>query len=275
MTGKISGHVVLVTGASSGIGYATAKRLAAKGCRVFGTARKTTQSEAAITMLPMDVREMQSVAACVGAVLRDAGRIDALVNNAGYGIAGSVEDTSVDDMVRQLDTNFLGAIRVVQAVLPHMRAQRSGRIVQVSSLAARIGIPFQGAYSASKAALSTLSESLSIELAPFGIAVVVVEPGDTKTSFTAMREWTENSRSSDVYGARARHAVGVMEKSEQMGTPPDRVARLIERALAAEKPKLRYVSASLPERAALFLQRNLPDRAFEAVIRSVYEIPKR
>jgi NAD(P)-dependent dehydrogenase (short-subunit alcohol dehydrogenase family) len=273
MSSAIAGRVVLITGASSGIGYATAKRLAEAGCRVFGTSRKTTQSPDGITMLPMDVREMQSVAACVGAVIREAGHIDALVNNAGYGIAGSIEDTSVDDMVRQLDTNFLGALRVVQAVLPHMRSQHSGRIVQVSSLAARIGIPFQGAYSASKAALSIMSEALSIELAPFGIGVVLVEPGDTKTNFTSMREWTEHSRANEVYHARARHAVAVMERSEHHGTPAERVARLVEHVLTVEKPRLRYVSASLMERAALALQRVLSDRTFESLVRSIYELP--
>ncbi len=275
MIKAVAGRVVLVTGASAGIGAATAARLARARWKVFGTSRKPSPGTAGITMLPMDVRDAQSVAACVGAVIKEAGRIDALVNNAGFGIAASVEDTDVDDMQRQLNTNFLGPLRVVQAVLPHMRAQGAGRIVQVSSLAAHIGIPFQGAYSASKAALSTMSEALSIELAPFGISVVLVEPGDTKTNFTAMREWTDKAKASEVYGARARHAVAVMEKAEQKGTPANRVARLIERALTAQKPKLRYVSASAMERLALLLKRILPDRTFEAVIRSNYELPKK
>ncbi|MGD0190583.1 MAG: SDR family oxidoreductase [Rhizomicrobium sp.] len=271
----IANKSILITGASAGIGAAAAVRLARAGARVFGTSRRPKPSEAGVTMLPMDVRDAASIAACVGEVIKATGRIDALVNNAGYGIAASVEDTTVDDMMRQLDTNFLGPLRVVQAVLPHMRARGSGRIVQVSSLAARIGIPFQGAYSASKSALSGISEALSLELVPFGIAVVLVEPGDTKTNFTAMREWTGKAKTSDVYGTRARHAVAVMEKSEQRGTPADKVARLIQKALTAEKPKLRYVSASASERLALLLQSILPGRSFEAVIGSNYELPKR
>jgi NAD(P)-dependent dehydrogenase (short-subunit alcohol dehydrogenase family) len=273
MADTLANKVILITGASAGIGAATAARLSRAGARVFGTSRNPAVSQPGVTMLQMDVRDAQSVAACVDAVIAQAGRIDALVNNAGYGIAASVEDTSIEDMTRQLDTNFLGPLRVIQAVLPHMRAQGSGRIVQISSLAARIGIPFQGAYSASKSALSGMSEALSIELAPFGIAVVMIEPGDTKTNFTAMREWTEKAKKSDVYGARARHAVAVMEKSEQKGTPADKVARLVETALTVGKPKLRYVSASATERAALVLQRVLPGRAFEALIRSTYELP--
>ena len=254
----VADKVILITGASAGIGAAAATRLARAGARVFGTSRTAKASGDGVTMLPMDVRDAQSVAAGIGEVIKAAGRIDALVNNAGFGIAAAIEDTTVDDMLRQLDTNFLGALRTVQAVLPHMRAQGAGRIVQVSSLAARIGIPFQGAYSASKSALSGMSEALSLELAPFGIAVVLVEPGDTKTNFTAMREWTEKARASNVYGARARHAVAVMETSEQKGTSADKVARLIQKTLTAEKPKLRYVSASTTERMALLLQRFCP-----------------
>ena len=273
---KISaGSIVLVTGASTGIGAATARRLSAAGCRVFGTSRKPAQGGGTVTMLPMDVRDAQSVAACVGEVIKAAGRIDALVNNAGYGIAASVEDTSVEDMLRQLDTNLFGALRVIHAVVPHMRVQGAGRIVQVSSLAARAGIPFQGAYSASKAALSLMSEALSIELAPFGIDVVSVEPGDTQTQFTGMRAWTEAAKTSITYGARARHAIAVMENSERKGAPADRVARVIEVALRAERPKLRYVSVTMTERGLLFLLGIIPARAFESLMRSIYEPPRR
>jgi short-subunit dehydrogenase len=156
-----------------------------------------------------------------------------------------------------------------------MRVQGTGRIVQVSSLAARIGIPFQGAYAASKAALSRMGEALSIELAPFAIEVVLVEPGDTRTEFTGMREWTGAARTSQTYGARARHAIAVMEASERKGAPADKVARTIERALTAEKPKLCYVSANLTERSLLFLLGVIPARAFERLMRSIYEPPRR
>jgi len=267
--------VILVTGASSGIGAAIAKRLA-KRYTVFGTSRKAgaTPPAASVRMLAMDVREEKSIADAVAQLLKDAGRIDVLVNNAGYGIAASIEDTRPDDMLRQLDTNFLGPLRVCQAVLPAMRAQGSGRIVQISSLAARIGIPFQGAYSASKSALKGMTEALSMEVKPFGIDVVMVEPGDTKSNFTSAREWTAAAKASAVYGARARHAIVVMEKSEQSGPPADKVARIVERAIAAPRPKLRYVSATSTERLALMLQRWLPDRMFEGVVNSIYELPK-
>jgi len=277
MSKPLANQVVLVTGASAGIGAATATRLSRAGCRVFGTSRRAGQvgPESSVTMLQLDVRDAQSVADCVASLVKDAGRIDALVNNAGYGVAAAIEDTTPDDMLCQLDTNFLGVLRMCQAVLPKMRAQGSGRIVQISSLAARIGIPFQGAYSASKAALESMSEALGIELRPFGIDVVMIEPGDTKTKFTAMREWTEAAKLSAAYGPRARHAVAVMEKAEQSGTPAESVARLVEIALAADKPKLRYISASPMERMALLLQRALSGRAFETMIAANYEMPRK
>jgi short-subunit dehydrogenase len=155
-----------------------------------------------------------------------------------------------------------------------MRKQGAGRIIQVSSLAARIGIPFQGAYSASKAALEGMSEALSMEVKPFGIDVVMVQPGDTKSNFTAAREWTTAASESGVYGARAKHAIAVMEKSEQSGPSADKVARIVAAAIAAPKPKLRYVSATSTESLALRLQRLLPGRAFEGVVNSIYALPK-
>lgn len=269
--------IVLVTGASAGIGAAVAARLAKAGHTVFGTSRKAGAEPPApsVRMLAMDVRSEASVAEAVAEMLKAAGRIDVLVNNAGFGIAGSVEDTRPDDMQRQLDTNFLGPLRVCQAVLPAMRAQKSGRIIQVSSLAARIGIPFQGAYSASKSALEGMSEALSMEVKPFGIDVVMIQPGDTKSNFTASREWTESAKASAAYGVHANHAVAVMEKAEQAGPPADKVARVVERAINAAKPKLRYASASAMESVALFLQGVLPDRVFEGVIDSNYALPKR
>ncbi len=270
-------RTVLITGATNGIGAATAARLAKAGFTVFGTSRNATAAPPApsVRMQRMDVRDTASVEACVASVLEEAGRLDVVVNNAGYGIAGSVEDTPVEDMMAQLDTNFLGVLRVCRAVIPRMRAQGSGRIIQISSLAARIGIPFQGAYSASKSALKGMSEALSIELAPYGIHVSMIEPGDTKTGFTAARVWTKSAEENEAYRSRARHAIRVMEKSEQAGTPADKVAALVEEAIRAEKPKLRYVSASSTEKTALMLQRILPGRSFEALIASTYEPKKK
>src|SRR5262245_98013 len=265
-------RVVLITGASSGIGAACAARLAADGHRVFGTTRGAAPAApAGIEWLTLDVCEAASVAGGVGSVLAAAGRIDVLVNNAGVGVAGAVEDTTPEDLVRQLDTNLLGPLRLVRAVAPHMRERGGGRIVQISSLAGRLGVPIQSAYSASKFALEGLSEALALELRPFGIDVVLVQPGDVRSGFGAARRWTDAARASPVYRERAARAVGAMERAERTGPPPERVARLVSRIVAARRPALRYVCATPLERSALVLQRLLPGRAFEAIVRATYD----
>jgi NAD(P)-dependent dehydrogenase (short-subunit alcohol dehydrogenase family) len=267
---------VLVTGASSGIGASCAARLAAEGHRVFGTTRGTQPSGGGgIDWLVLDVRDEASVANAVTRVVEAAGRIDVLVNNAGFGIAGAVEDTTPDDLIEQLDTNLLGALRMVRAALPHMRERGRGRIVQISSLAGRIGVPFQGAYSASKFALEGLSESLALELRPLGIDVVLVQPGDVRSAFGAARRWTDAARTNPVYRERAARAVAAMERAERTGPPPERVAALVARIVTARRPRLRYVCATPLERSALVLQRVLPGRVFEAIVRAVYDAPPR
>jgi NAD(P)-dependent dehydrogenase (short-subunit alcohol dehydrogenase family) len=264
-------QVVLVTGASSGIGAACAARLAADGHRVFGTSRGGAHPEPrGIEWLALDVCDDASVSAAVAALLGAAGRLDVLVNNAGMGLAGAVEDTGPADLARQLDTNLLGPLRLVRAVAPHMRERGRGRIVQMSSLAGRIGVPFQGAYSASKFALEGLSESLAMELRPFGVDVVLVQPGDVRSGFGAARRWTEAARANPLYRERAARAVAAMEEAERTGPPPERVAALVSRIVAARRPRLRYVCATPLERSALVLQRLLPARAFEAIVSRVY-----
>jgi len=265
---------VLITGASSGIGAACAARLSGEGHRVFGTTRGAKPATpAAVDWLTLDVCDDASVARGVEQVIDAAGRLDALVNNAGFGLAGSVEDTTPEDVVRQLDTNLLGALRMVRAVVPHMRERGRGRIVQMSSLAGRIGVPFQGAYAASKFALEGLSESLALELRPFGIDVVLVQPGDVRSGFGAARRWTEQARANPLYRERAARAVGAMEEAERTGPPPERVAALVARIVAARRPRLRYVCATPLERSALLLQRVLPGRVFERIVRATYDAP--
>jgi NAD(P)-dependent dehydrogenase (short-subunit alcohol dehydrogenase family) len=265
-------RVVLITGASSGIGAACASRLAAAGHRVFGTTRGAPPAEPrGVEWVAMDVRDAASVEAGVTQVLGAAGQLDVVVNNAGFGIAGAVEDTTPEDLARQLDTNLMGPLRVCRAAVPHMRERGRGRIVQISSLAGRIGVPFQSAYSASKFALEGLSEALALELRPFGIDVVLVQPGDVRTPFGAARRWTDEARANPVYRERAARSVAAMEQAERTGPPPERVAQLVARIVAARHPRLRYVCATPLERGALVLQRLLPSRVFEAILRSAYD----
>lgn len=179
--------VVLVTGASSGIGQACAELLSARGHTVYGTSRKPPPEPARHRMLELDVTRDDSVQKAVATVLEEQGHLDVVVNNAGYALAGPIEDTSIEEARHQLDTNFFGVLRVCKAVLPSMRARGSGLIVNVSSLGGMVGLPFQGLYSASKFALEGLTESLRQEVAPFGVQVTLLQPGDVRTAITDNR----------------------------------------------------------------------------------------
>ncbi len=233
--------MVLVTGASSGLGRATATHLHARGYRVYGTSRRGPDgADVPYPLIALDVTDEASAQAAVERVLRDAGRLDVLVNNAGNGIAGAVEDTPLADAQAQMDANFFGALRMIRAVLPPMRAQSGGTIVNVSSMAGLVGVPYQGMYSASKYALEGLSEALRVEVAPFGVRVVLVEPGDFRTGFTGSRRWVPGGQAS-VYGEPASRAVAVMAADEQNGADPARVGRLIARIIEHPRPRVRYL----------------------------------
>src|SRR5262245_27445041 len=181
--------VILITGASSGVGQSTARLLSRKGYKIFGTSRNPANAEAIpdVEMLPLDVRSDDSVAACLKAVADEAGRIDVLVNNAAYELAGAIEEISIDEAKAQFETNFFGAVRMVQAVLPSMRQHKQAQIINVSSLSGVSSIPFMGIYSASKFALEGYTEALRMEVAPLNIHVSLTEAGFLKTPMMMQR----------------------------------------------------------------------------------------
>lgn len=267
-------RVALVTGASSGFGQATAEHLQRRGYRVFGTSRRVPASGslASCEMVPMDVDDDASVERGVADILQRAGRIDAVVNNAGVTTAGAVEDTSTAEARAQFETNFFGVLRVCRAVLPAMRAQRSGTIINISSIAGRMSTPFHGLYSASKFAVEGLSEALRMEVAPWGIRVVIVEPGDAPTGTTAHRRRTVASCANPVYRDCCEKAVGVMAADEQSGFPPEQLARAIERIIEARSPRLRYVVASPPEALAVKLLKFLPSSLVQWALMKYYRL---
>jgi short-subunit dehydrogenase len=278
---KDTKRVVLITGASSGIGQVTARHLHDKGYQVYGTSRKaqTLASEVSqpsdavsFPMIRMDVRSDESVKQGVGYILEKEGRIDVLVNNAGYGIAGAIEDTSVAEAQAQFETNMWGMLRVCKAVLPIMRDQQAGYIVTISSVGGQIAVPFQGLYCASKFALEGLAEALRMEVRPFGIHVVLIEPGDCCTQFTTNRCRTEASEHNQVYAKRCEAAIAVMEHDERHGLPPDKVARILERIIRDPSPRLRYAVASFPQKLAIVLKKILPSRLFEFLIMKYYRL---
>ncbi|HSB61073.1 MAG TPA: SDR family NAD(P)-dependent oxidoreductase, partial [Vicinamibacteria bacterium] len=224
-----SGPVALVTGASSGIGAAAAGLLASRGFRVFGASRRGAPADPRIEGVRMDVTDEAAVAAGVADVLAAAGRIDALVCAAGYGVFGSVEETTLARARAQLDTNFFGVLGVVRAVLPGMRARGAGRIVVVGSLAGRAPVPFLAHYSASKAALDALVLALRNELDETGVRATLVEPGDVRTAFNEGTDWGEPGRS--VYGDRIKRAEHVVRAALPRAPGPEAVAAAILRAL--------------------------------------------
>ena len=260
-------RVVLVTGASAGIGLSVANRLHSQGWSVVGASRRGTGSEGWNAVV-MDVDDDNAVNAGVERLIAEHGRIDAVVAGAGWGLAGAVEQTAIADAKDQLETNFWGAVRVVQAVLPTMRQQASGRIILISSIGGLIGIPFQAFYSASKFAMEGYGEALAYEVAPFGIQVSLVEPGNVRTDFTASRRSVTPPSEGDPYSAAVAKAVGLMERDEANGVPPDDVAVVIEALLNSKHPRRRVSVGKMGERVGLLAKRLLPYRAFEGAAKS-------
>jgi NAD(P)-dependent dehydrogenase (short-subunit alcohol dehydrogenase family) len=270
-------RVALVTGASAGIGWATAARLAAEGWAVVGASRRGT-APAGCQGLVMDVDEGASVDEAVGQVLAERGRVDALVTCAGWGVAGALERTPLDTAKAQLETNFWGTVRVVQAVLPAMRAAGGGRLVLLSSIGGLIGLPFQAFYSASKFALEGLGEALAYEVAPFGVKVTVLEPGNVKTEFTDRRRvvgpdgappGTSGAKPLvEAYAAAQAKAISVMEHDERNGVAPDKVAAAIARVLSSSRPPRRVSVGKASERVGIVAKRVMPFWAFQAAARS-------
>jgi NAD(P)-dependent dehydrogenase (short-subunit alcohol dehydrogenase family) len=261
--------VVLITGASSGIGRACADRLAAGGYRVYGASRRGTAS-GTVESLQMDVTDDASVNRGVEAIVEREGRIDVVVNNAGMALAGAVEDTSTEEARRQFEVNFFGVLRVCRAVVPHMRTQKAGCIVNIGSIAGLVAVPYQGLYSASKFALEGLSEALRMEMKPFGVRVVLIEPGDHRTGLTEKRMETAQSQTNPAHRDRFRVAVERMASDEQKGPEPESVARLVHRIVEQPNPRLRYTTGPAAERAAVWLKRLAPWGLVQKVMESYY-----
>ena len=243
--------VALVTGCSSGIGLETALALARDGFYTFATMRDLTKTEKIeeaikkenlnVEILELDVDNKESASTAIEAILGKKQRIDVLVNNAGYGMWGTVEDLSVDEFKEQFETNFFSIIRLIHKIAPIMRKQGSGDIVNISSVAGRIGFPVSPAYISSKFALEGLSESLRFELMPFGVNVIIIEPGVIKTNFFNSMKIAEKSNKNSEYNEITEKVISGVKMMAEMGTHPNEVANTVVKALKEEKPLPRYV----------------------------------
>ncbi|AKQ69317.1 3-oxoacyl-[acyl-carrier protein] reductase [Myxococcus hansupus] len=270
-------RVVLITGASSGIGKACAELLSTRGYAVYGTSRRSVEAAPpGYPMLVMDVTQDDSVQRAVETVLaQERGYLDTVVNNAGYALAGAAEDTSIEEARAQLDANFLGALRVCKAVLPTMRKQGFGRIIQVSSLGGQVGLPFQSLYSASKFALEGFTEALRQEVAEFGIEATLVQPGDVRTHITQNRVRVAKAGAGSAYQERFEAALEAIESGERDGLVAEDVAKKVLAVMEREAPRVRYPVANLAQRAAVVAKAVLPSRTFEKLLMSLYGLRRR
>ena len=253
--------VALVTGSSSGIGFETALALGREGYHTYASMRDTKKGakvqeiakkeKLPITIIPLDVDKPESIKSAIKQIMVEKKRIDVLVNNAGYGIFGCLEDLTLEELRAQFETNFFSIARLIQEVAPIMRAQKSGTIVNVSSVAGKIGFPGSPAYISSKFALEGLSECLRYELSPFGVNTIIIEPGVIKTNFFDSMKMPKNAKPDSPYKDITNKVVAGVKMMAEMGTPPKEVADAIIKAIKEKNPLPRY---PVGNDAAMFLE---------------------
>lgn len=258
--------VAVITGGSSGIGLCTAKALMQSGCKVYELSRRPFSCEG-LQHICADVTDESQLAAAAEQIMSAEGRIDILINNAGFGISGAVEFTQTVDAQKQFDVNFFGMVRMNHVFLPYMRKQGFGRIVNISSVASPIPIPFQTFYSAAKAAIDSYTMALANELRPYHITVCAVRPGDIRTGFTAARK--KSVAGDDAYGGRISRSVSKMEHDEQNGMSPEKAGRFISR-IALKKKSKPLVAIGLSYRLFTVLSKLLPCRLLNYIVGLLY-----
>jgi short-subunit dehydrogenase len=272
--------VALVTGASSGIGADAALRLKEAGYTVYGAARRTERmsalQNAGVEVLSLDVTDDDSIRTAVDTIIRHSGRIDVLVNNAGYGSYGSIEDVPMDEARAQIEVNVFGLARLIQLVLPHMRARHSGTIINISSMGGKFVTPLGGWYHASKYAVEALSDALRMETAQFGINVVVIEPGSIRTEWGAIaaQNLTETSSTgaySTLAGGASKALAASSQPNARMTSAPSVIGKTIVKIAKARHPRTRY-RVGFGCAPMIFTRWLLADRAFDAVIRRAFEV---
>jgi NAD(P)-dependent dehydrogenase (short-subunit alcohol dehydrogenase family) len=264
--------VILITGASSGIGKAIAGFLHEKGHRVYGTSRNPKDIQNfSFELIPLDVLKVETIQSAVNFIIEKEGRLDVLVNNAGLGITGPIEDTPTEEMRKVFNTNLFGAIDVMKGVLPRMRKQKSGLIINVTSIAGYMGLPFRGLYSATKGALEIVTEATSMEVKAFGINVVNVAPGDFATNIAAGRYHTPVFEKS-AYKKNYKLNLDLMDAHVNEGMNPLEMAKVVNQIIHTKNPKVHYKVGGFMEKFSIVLKRILPDRIYEKLLMNHYKI---
>lgn len=263
--------VILITGITSGFGRAMAAQLNSDGHKVYGTYRRDSQQILGVTYLKADVQDHESLNNAVNCIIEKEGRIDTVISNAGMGIGGPLEFTSIEDAQRQMDVNFMGMVRLLNLVVPIMRNQHHGHIICVSSIGGLMGLPYQGMYSASKFAIEGYCEALRLEVRQFGIKVTVINPGDFSTGFTAQRGKVNNPEAMTAYPGYAKSMESI-EHDENSGLKPECLACRISKIVRKKHPANRYIIATLVQKASVLLKAILPAKWFDKILGSYYEL---
>jgi short-subunit dehydrogenase len=266
--------VILITGVSTGFGKYTASLLAKQGHTVYGSVRNSIQdTDPLVKIVHLDLLDRTSINSAVETVLKNEGRIDVLINNAGMHTGGPIETLPEEFIRKQFETNFFGLVELTRKVLPIMRNQASGTIINIGSIGGLMGLPFQGYYSASKFAIEGFSEALRMEVKQFGIKVTVVNPGDFHTNNTANRRgFLVDSEKNNVYKVQFEKTLSVIEKDENNGWNPEILALKMVKIVNCKNPRQRYVIASFEQKLAVFIKKILPGKLFSKILEDHYRI---
>ncbi|CAM4064509.1 SDR family oxidoreductase [Flavobacterium antarcticum] len=264
--------VVLITGGSSGIGKAIGEFLHHKGFTVYGTSRNPERiSNAIFPLLQLDVRNAESIQAAVAQIIKISGRVDVVINNAGVGITGPLEEIPMQEIKNNFETNFFGPIDVMKAVLPQMRLQKSGLIINITSIAGYMGLPYRSVYSASKGALELISEALRMEVKSFGITITNVAPGDFATNIAAGRFHAPLIKGS-AYEKTYGKTLATMDEHVTQGSNPNEMAEAIFKIIQSPSPKIHYKIGSFLQKFSIVLKRILPDKQYEKMLMKHYKL---
>lgn len=264
--------VVLITGGSSGIGKSIGEFLIGKNFKVYGTSRNPNKyKDSKFPIISLDVTKQETITSCVEAVLNAEGRLDVLVNNAGAGITGPLEETPEVEIKNNFETNFFGPVNVIKAVLPQMRQQKSGLIINITSIAGYMGLPYRGVYSASKAALEIITEAFRMELKDFNVSMSNIAPGDFATNIAAGRFHApvlEHSPYGEKYGA----VLKAIDEDVNKGNDPIAVAKKVYEIMETKQPKIHYKVGAFMQKFSIILKKILPDRIYEKLLLKHYKL---